>query len=281
MCYDRATPYEGAKHCHGRFRFIYLFLFCTIVHYIAHTHFVPCLLNILPQCSVYTPFPRSFVCVRKKIISSEHQSLRAEAKPPSPPHRRISSTSFLHHHHATLTSNPAYTIFRQTPNTHASTTLTDSRTSIKMAEPSPTPQTTDPEPTLVNGAVPPNADVEMADSSAQPEVHISPPSLRTPTHIPHTAPHRPSTSTSTSSTSTHTRRRTAGPSPALARPNTSTHLAPRCPSIIAQLAAPQRARAASADAADSARQPDARVLESACDAAFAGGDEASGDDGAG
>jgi hypothetical protein len=166
-----------------------------------------------------------------------------------------------------------------------------------MAESSPTAaalQNPDIDPTLTNGLAQQTqqapaeqpADVEMADSGAVPAVSIY-------TFSPYTSPPQNTTNTHQA---THTRRATrANPAPtnrhalaptqranraantdsrhtrttirALSPHSTYTHT-----SVVAQLTASD---CASAHATHSARQSDEGVLESACDAASARGDEAS------
>jgi hypothetical protein len=150
-----------------------------------------------------------------------------------------------------------------------------------MAEPSlnPAQPVSESETPITNGT-PAVADVEMADSAPAPvpaqEVSFlffplsrlgsnSPPpdTRRNPHHHhKHRAPptYRPDRAS-------YTNTRTSRPAPTA--------------SIVAQQPTSQRAGSASAYAAYTAWKPDEGVSEPVCDAAFAGGDEAFGDDRAG
>lgn len=138
-----------------------------------------------------------------------------------------------------------------------------------MAEPSPIPaqQLADPEPTPLANGTPAPADIEMADPIPTQEV-------RFPPHTPRIQSLTPAPATPNSKPATHGCANRNINIHARARPATTA-------AIITQQPPSQRAGTTGADTADPAWEPDEGVLEYACYAAFAGGDEAFGDNGAG
>lgn len=136
-----------------------------------------------------------------------------------------------------------------------------------MAEPSPNPvlEPTEQESTPLANGTPAPADIEMTDSVPAQEVHDPVPNNSYHSLIPPPASSQSLPPAHRSNCTTNT--------------NTRAHRA--ATSVLAQQPTSQRTSAASTHTANSAWEPDKGIFESARYAAFAGGDEASGDCGAG